>query len=135
MRPFAVACPLSLALGASGPAAADDSSKGVQLPGWQAEPGGSVTVTAAAIVLDGQTATATLTLAGGRPAPVRLSLTTPRFGWLGEGEPYPDRQFPELAVRLDGNRWPWRQASGPSRAPGRSPDCCRPTTSIRSRSL
>ncbi len=33
---------------------------------------------------------------------MRLSLTTPRFGWLGEGEPYPDRQFPELTVRLDG---------------------------------
>ena len=31
-----------------------------------------------------------------------LNLTAPRFAWTGDGEPYPDRQFPELQITIGG---------------------------------
>jgi hypothetical protein len=44
----------------------------------------------------------TLTVDVQRPQGASLVLQMPRFGWLGEAEPYPDRQFPELKVLVDG---------------------------------
>ncbi len=102
MRGRLAALSAAVAVVSAAPAWADDSSQGVMLPGWRAGPPGPVAVAAAAVLLKGDQATVALTVAGRRPGPTRLTLTTPRFGWLGEGEPYPDRQFPELAVTLDG---------------------------------
>lgn len=84
-------------------AAADDSSTGVMLPAPRAEPPASVSVRAAHVRLDAGRIVVDRTLAvEGEGA--RLAIDTPRFGWLGEGETYPDRQFPELAISLDGHQ-------------------------------
>lgn len=86
------------------PAAADDRGDGVAPGAFRAAPAGAVTAMGAAVTLDGERVGVTLRVVA-RPVPrgqasVRLDL--PRFGWLGEGESYPDRQFPELAVSVDG---------------------------------
>jgi hypothetical protein len=36
--------------------------------------------------------------------PTEIALESQRFGWLGDGETYPDRHFPELEVLRDGAR-------------------------------
>ena len=101
-RLAAAATSLTLAVGFASVAVADDSSPGVMLPGWQSDHPGAVQVQAAFISLDAGQAKVSLELDQSR-APIRLALNAPRFGWLGEGEPYPDRQFPELAVSLGGS--------------------------------
>jgi hypothetical protein len=101
-RLAAAAASLTLAVGFARVAVADDSSFGVMLPGWQSNPPGAVQVQAAFISLNGVEARVSLEL-GPSGMPARLKLNGPRFGWLGEGEPYPDRQFPELAVSLGGS--------------------------------
>ena len=83
-------------------ARADDTSVGVMLPGLHSEPAGSVTATAASLILRARNIEVTLavTVQSGQGASVTIE--TPRFGWLGEAEPYPDRQFPELGILVGG---------------------------------
>jgi hypothetical protein len=81
---------------------ADDSSSGVMLPGLRAEPSGAVRVTKAAVALSNDHIVATLTLRRIGATGASLVIFGPLFRWLGEAEPYPDRQFPELKATLDG---------------------------------
>ena len=79
---------------------ANDTSAGVPAGSFRAEPAGAVTERSAAVTLDGEQVQVTLSVVSRRGSAILLRL--PQFGWLGEGEPYPDRQFPELQVEVDG---------------------------------
>ena len=83
-------------------AQADDSSHGVMLPGLVAVPPGSARVAEATVDLqDGQVHEA-LTLDQIGHADAAAVINGPLFGWRGEADPYPDRQFPELQATLGG---------------------------------
>jgi hypothetical protein len=82
-------------------AVADDTSSGVTLPTMRSDPPGRVAVTDASADLRDGKLTLRLMLRVSDGPLVRLMLDGPRFGWMGESEPYPDRQFPELQVTLD----------------------------------
>lgn len=83
-------------------ALADDASNGVMLPGMQSSPSGSVRVMAARVALHADTIVLSVT-ADVLPGDLgRIVIHGPRFGWLGEAEPYPERQFPELRAAVDG---------------------------------
>jgi hypothetical protein len=71
------------------------------LPGLRAEPAGSVKATSATLVLKAGKVEATLTV-NAQAAGNALTIQMPRFGWLGESETYPDRQFPELEILVNG---------------------------------
>lgn len=79
-------------------AQADDESAGVEPPRLSFT--ARITASDRHIALDGHDARVRVTLA--RAARGRVDVTLPEFGWLGAGEPYPDRQYPELALRVDG---------------------------------
>lgn len=96
MRPGPLAALLLLAV----PAWADDASTGVVPGPFRAEPAGGAALTSAQVVLDGEQVRVALTVTLRGTASIRLDL--PRFAWLGEAETYPDRQFPELKVDVDG---------------------------------
>jgi len=82
-------------------AKADDTSVGVVLPGLRSDPAGSVTASASSLVLRPGQVQVTLTVNVQRVQGGSVTIEMPRFGWLGESEPYPARQFPELQI-LDG---------------------------------
>lgn len=87
---------------APAPLLAIDGSEGVPLGQLHAEPPGAVSATAAArISLEGKELSVILPLAVRGQATV-LRLDLPRFEWLGDGETYPDRHFPELRAAVDG---------------------------------
>jgi len=71
------------------------------LPGLRSDPAGSVTASAASLVLRAGQIQVTLTVSVQPGQGGSVTIEMPRFGWLGESEPYPARQFPELQV-LDG---------------------------------
>lgn len=83
---------------------ADDSSPGVPLPQltW-AVGAGSLRVTAVSIKLADDNLHVESTLARGSKGRERgqLQMAWPRYGWLGEGEPYPVRHSPELRMTID----------------------------------
>jgi hypothetical protein len=81
---------------------ADDASNGVMLPGMQATPIGSIHVLAAKVVLRADELVVSLTTDQHPGATARVTIHVARFGWLGEAEPYPFRQFPEFSATLDG---------------------------------
>ena len=83
------------------PARADDESAGVAPGAFRAEPAGAVFGLAAQVSLDGEWIEVVTELRASAPGAL-LRLVLPRFGWLGAGETYPDRHFPELVVTLDG---------------------------------
>jgi hypothetical protein len=72
------------------------------LPGLGSEPAGSVTVSQASLVLRSGQVEVTLTVSVPRGLGGSVSIQMPRFGWLGDGETYPDRQFPELQIVAGG---------------------------------
>jgi|SRR5579872_5736812 len=78
-----------------------DNSAGVTLPGLRSDPAGSVTVSAASLVSQAGNIELTLTVTVQRNQGGSVTIQMPRFGWLGEAEPYPDRQFPELQILAD----------------------------------
>ena len=82
------------------PAVAEDQNAGVAPKPFRAEPAGGASPTSAAVTLGDKEVRVDLTLSARAGAGVWLDL--PRFGWLGEAESYPDRQFPELKIELDG---------------------------------
>lgn len=88
----------------SAQAQADDFSNGVMLPGMQSTPAGSVRVTSGRIVLRDDQVAVSVTTEVPSGSIGHVVIHGSRFGWLGEGETYPDRQFPELRASLDGTR-------------------------------
>jgi hypothetical protein len=91
-------------------ARADDRSAGVPLPGLVSVPPGSVRAAKAWIDLNGDAVTVRLLLKRVAKAAV-LRIPGPRFGWLGEAETYPDRNFPELSAALNGTELPDRSTA------------------------
>jgi hypothetical protein len=83
-------------------ALADDASNGVMLPGMQSSPLGSVRVLAARVVLHADTIVLSVTTDVPPGDLGHIVIHGPRFGWMGEAEPYPERQFPELQASVDG---------------------------------
>ena len=81
---------------------ADDTSAGVMLPGLRSDPPLSVRVSSASLVVKGSKIELTLDVIVKRSHGGSITVQMPRFGWLGESEPYPDRQFPELQILVDG---------------------------------
>ncbi|BDC52067.1 hypothetical protein F183_A43820 [Bryobacterales bacterium F-183] len=75
---------------------ADDSSGGVPLPPWYST-SSSIQVNASSVRFDASQVAVQLQLSAANPGTF-LHFTTPKLEWLGEGEPYPSRHFPELRV-------------------------------------
>jgi hypothetical protein len=82
---------------------ADDSSAGVPLPGLRSEPAGSTSAKSSSISLAASKVTVAIGVRTKAATSAALKLIGPQFGWMGESEPYPDRQFPELEVLVDGS--------------------------------
>jgi hypothetical protein len=80
---------------------ASDSSAGVPLPGLVSVPAHGAAVKESDLELRGDDVSLRLVIQQtGRDA--TLLIRGPQFGWLGEAEPYPDRNFPELRATLNG---------------------------------
>ncbi len=89
--------------GSASAAHADDTSPGVPLPPLHASPAGALCTAQAALQIAGRRVRLALALAPrGAGTAVALSWQSERIAWMGYGETYPDRQFPELAFELDG---------------------------------
>jgi hypothetical protein len=67
----------------------------------ESDPPESVTPRTAAVTLRGNQVTLDLAVRPTANADALL-LNGPRFGWLGAAERYPDRHFPELKIRVNG---------------------------------
>jgi len=90
-------------VGASGAARAEDISEGVRLPALEVSGPGSATVGTVKVSLGDKESNRAVKLdLEVRGTASGLSLHIPPFGWRGEGETFPERQFPELRVTLDG---------------------------------
>ena len=81
-------------------ARADDGSSGVSLAGLRSQPSVSLRANVAALTLDGDSVALRIEIQA-TPAARALRLRGPLFTWLGAGESYPDRHFPELSAALD----------------------------------
>ena len=79
---------------------ADDSSAGVVLPAMRSFPSGSVKLAAASLVFKEGDIEVNLSIRATKGG--SLTIVMPRFGWVGEAEPYPARHFPELQILVDG---------------------------------
>jgi hypothetical protein len=102
-KSWVVSC-VNLALGvtlASAGRAGEPTSTGAPLPGLESDPPESVAPRSAAVTLRGDQVTLDLAVSATANA-TALLLNGPRFGWLGAAERYPERQFPELKIRLNG---------------------------------
>lgn len=82
---------------------ADDASSGVPLPGARSRPAVSVKGQAASVRLGQKTITVNLSINTGGAPNAALRWEIRPFGWAGASDPYPDRQFPELTVAIDGD--------------------------------
>jgi hypothetical protein len=71
------------------------------LPGLRSQPAGSVIVSAASLLVRSGQVDLTLTVNVQPRQDASIGVQMPRFGWLGEAEAYPDRQFPELKILVD----------------------------------
>jgi hypothetical protein len=93
-------------LGAAAPLCAEESRVGVSLPGLEADPAGSVIPQSCAVSVMGGKVTVDLSASttSDRPA---LMLNGALFGWSGPRVPYPERHFPELEIRIDGEPAPF----------------------------
>ena len=101
-RIVALACAAGLA---AVPVWANDESAGVAPGTLRAAPASNVAVSAVRVTLADDQIEVTTDLAV-RNVQALLRFDLPRFGWLGEAEPYPDRNFPELLVTIDGRPTP-----------------------------
>jgi hypothetical protein len=81
-------------------AKAEDDADAVLLSGLRAVPAGSVEVASSAISLRHGKIELRLTTRAADTA-ATIDLQGPEFSWLGEQDPYPDRQFPELQIFID----------------------------------
>ena len=104
-RRFHIACGLLAliipVLSVASPAVADDESAGVMPGRLRAEAPGALSGGAVHVALSGDRVEVAASVVV-RAERAGMHLDMPRFGWLGEAETYPDRQFPELAVAIDG---------------------------------
>jgi hypothetical protein len=100
MREWALTLTLALAMAPALEAA--ESRMGVPLPGLQSDPPDTVAPEDCAVSLvDGRVSVdMSVSTVEEKPA---LLFEGPLFGWNGPSEPYPDRQFPELHLRVDGD--------------------------------
>ena len=109
MRPFRItptwrsALVAMAVMGSSCATHADDAAPGVPLPPLRLAPAGTSRTARAALQIDGRHVRLTLSLEPrGQDTPVMLSWQSANVAWMGYGETYPDRQFPELAFEIDG---------------------------------
>ena len=86
---------------AAPPLYAEESGTGVPLPGLESDPTGTVVAQAATVSVNAGRVSVDLSVGTVEEKPALL-LETPSFGWTGPSDPYPDRQFPELEIRIDG---------------------------------
>lgn len=103
--PSPLAFAASIAVGGllAAPALADDANAGAPLPPLHAQPARSVQVDATAVRIDGRQVTVDMQARTIRPATsATITWRSVLVGWIGESEPYPDRQFPELQIDVDG---------------------------------
>jgi hypothetical protein len=83
------------------PAAPRDSSEGVALPGAATDPRGCATPASSRVAITDTTLVLGIRLTAGTDIP-GIIVMSPAFGPAAADEPYPDRQFPELELRVDG---------------------------------
>lgn len=83
------------------PGQAQDLKTAVPLPALESDPVGTVVPLSCAVVMTGNTVAVNLSVKTHEPAPALL-INGLRFGWTASPATYPDRQFPELEVRIDG---------------------------------
>jgi hypothetical protein len=81
---------------------ADDASRGVALPAPIALTAGALRVDSSFISVSTESIAIRMKMQVPDAKGATLELLLPRFGWMGEAEPYPDRNFPELRFLLDG---------------------------------
>jgi hypothetical protein len=83
---------------------ADESSMGVSLPALLLKPRGSVVPNKAEVWINGDNTRVAFELSQNptMSKDIRLILDFPKLGWWGESETYSERQFPELAVTVNG---------------------------------
>jgi hypothetical protein len=84
------------------PLYAEQSYPAVPLPGLESDPPGTVIPQGCALSVAGDQVSMDLTVKTDTDTPALL-INGPLFGWTGPAEPYPDRQFPELEIRIDGD--------------------------------
>jgi hypothetical protein len=80
---------------------AEESHTGVPLPGLESDPAGTVVPGSCTVSVVGGNVRVELAAGATADSPALL-LRGPFFGWSGASEPYPDRHFPELEIRIDG---------------------------------
>src|ERR1700689_1708149 len=91
---------LSWAAAASQLSAAE-SRTAVPLPGLESEPAGTVVPESCTVSVNAGSVKVDLSASTAAEMPALL-LSGAFFGWNGPSLPYPDRQFPELEIRIDG---------------------------------
>jgi hypothetical protein len=96
-----VPCFAALGVLSAAPIQAEVGSSGAPLPALESDPPDTVfpQSCSVSVVADGITVEMSVSESGEMPA---LLLNGPLFGWMGEADPYPDRHFPELEIRIDG---------------------------------
>jgi hypothetical protein len=82
------------------PIQAEVLGPGVPLPGLESDPPGTVVPKSCAVSVTAGNVTVDLSLRSDHEMP-KLLLNGYLFGWTGETDPYPDRHFPELEIRID----------------------------------
>jgi hypothetical protein len=88
-------------LGMAGALRAEETASSLALPPLVSDPPGSVVLRACAVSILADQVTVDLAVNARSPRPALL-LSGPLFGWSGPSDPYPEKQFPELAIELDG---------------------------------
>jgi hypothetical protein len=83
------------------PLRAGEARVGVPLPGLVSDDAEPVLCDSARVNIAAGRVSIALSVRATGDAPALL-LDGPLFGWSGASDPYPDRQFPELEIRLDG---------------------------------
>lgn len=82
---------------------AGDRSSGVEPPELRFASDGLIAPSERQVRLNGHDVGIHLRLSNDKRAVSRLAtITLPRFKWRGAADPYPDRHYPELTVRIDG---------------------------------
>jgi hypothetical protein len=82
------------------PIQAEVLGPGVPLPGLESDPPDTVVPEACSVSLVADKVTVNWSVRTDTEMPALL-LTGYLFGWTGETDPYPDRHFPELEIRVD----------------------------------
>jgi hypothetical protein len=83
------------------PLHAEQSVQEVAMPGLESDPAGTVISESCAVRVTGNDVAVDMTVKTDSRTPALL-INGPQFGWTGATEPYSDRHFPELRIRVDG---------------------------------